>query len=347
MNILFFGDLNKYGRAIHRRNALRELGHHVESIPYVTISDNNKVASYNIINKVLWRLKVPISDNSSNKLCMEALLSMSYDIVWIDNGLLLFPWTLRKIKKLFPKIKVVLFSEDDLCVWHGMTLWLFLNFSKFSAIFTTKDHNLSELKAYGQKNVYKIYDSYITSLHRKVTSIDESIKLKFQSDVSAIGAYEPERANSLEYLAKNGVKVTVWGMGWNKHKTDYPKYLIIKNIFLIADEYTYAINSSKININFLRKINRDTITSRSIEIPACGGFMISERTKAQQALLSEGIDSEYFSNNDELLLKIKKYLKDDLCREKIARSGFDKVRTLKLDTKSIIELSLKKLLEVQ
>jgi spore maturation protein CgeB len=346
MNILFFGDLNKYGRAIHRRNSLVELGHNVQSVSYVAISVNNEVPRYNIFNKILWRLKVPIADHGSNKSCIKELQSKSYDLVWVDNGLLFFPSTLYKIKKQFPKIKIILFSEDDLCVWHGMTLWLLYNFSRFSAIFTTKEHNLTELKNHGQKNVFKIYDSYIPILHRKISPLSQSVTQEFCCDVSAIGAYEEDRANSLEYLAKNGIKVLVWGMGWRKFKTNYPDYLVIKDKFLVADEYSFAINCSKININFLRKINRDTITSRSIEIPACGGFMISERTYAQNAILLEGIDAEYFSSNAELLSKVRAYLNDTTKRELIALSGYNKVHSLSLDIKSIVNFSLEKLLEV-
>lgn len=343
MNILFFGDLNKYGRAIHRRNSLVELGHIVKSISYVEISSDNKVSKYNIINKILWRLKVPIADHGSNKACIKELQSKPYDVIWVDNGLLFFPWTLQRIKKKFPKIKVILFSEDDLCVWHGMTLWLLVNFSKFFAIFTTKEHNISELKEHGQKNVYKVYDSYVPHLHRKISSISHSVTQEYSCDVSAIGAYEAERASSLEYLAKNGVKVFVWGMGWGKFKTNYPEYLIIKDKFLVADEYSFAINCSKININFLRKINRDTITSRTIEIPACGGFMISERTAAQNAIFPEGTDAEYFSSDHELLSKIRTYLNDESKRQLIALSGYNKVLSLNLDIKSVVKFSLEKL----
>jgi spore maturation protein CgeB len=134
-------------------------------------------------------------------------------------------------------------------------------------------------------------------------------------------------------------------MGWGKFKTNYPEYLIIKDKFLIADDYTFAINCSKININFLRKINRDTITSRSIEIPACGGFMISERTAAQKAMFLEGVDAEYFSNDSELLTKIRTYLNDEPKRKIIALSGHNKVHSLKLDIKSIVKFSLEQLYE--
>ena len=64
---------------------------------------------------------------------------------------------------------------------------------------------------------------------------------------------------------------------------------------VVADNYRKTICSSKIILGFLRKINADTQTSRTFEIPACGGFMLMERTENQQRLFEEGKEAEYFS----------------------------------------------------
>ena len=82
----------------------------------------------------------------------------------------------------------------------------------------------------------------------------------------------------MQYLAKNGIKVNIFGNLWNKSFKS-SENLIIHRKELINNDYRSAISSSLITLCFLRKINDDQQTSRSIEIPACKGFMIAEKTE--------------------------------------------------------------------
>ena len=97
--------------------------------------------------------------------------------------------------------------------------------------------------------------------------------------------------------------------------------LDVKNEFLFGEDYSKAICATKINLNFLRKINRDEVTSRSVEIPACGGFMLAERTERHKHFYQEGIEAEFFESKEELLSKVKTYLSNSVKREKIAKAG--------------------------
>ena len=98
----------------------------------------------------------------------------------------------------------------------------------------------------------------------------------------------------------------------------------MRNEFLFGEDYSRAICSSKININFLRKINRDEVTSRSVEIPACSGFMLAERTERHSSFFEEGIEAEFFSSNQELLEKVRQYIENESAREKIAMAGYQR-----------------------
>ena len=79
----------------------------------------------------------------------------------------------------------------------------------------------------------------------------------------------------------------------------YPN-LVIENKGLYSEDYSKSFQAFKISLCFLRKINYDQQTTRTVEIPACGGFMIAERTAEHKAMFEEGKEAEFFSSNEEL-----------------------------------------------
>ena len=140
-------------------------------------------------------------------------------------------------------------------------------------------------------------------------------------DVGFIGAWEEERCKSILYLVDHGVKVKVFGDArWNKY-ANYSPNLTIMGRLLKNEDYCKSLQAFRISLCFLRKMNFDTQTTRSVEIPACGGFMMAELTDEHLNLFAENKEAVYFSSNEELLKKCLYYLNNEQERNAIAIAG--------------------------
>jgi spore maturation protein CgeB len=332
--ILFIGDLNEYGRGYQRYRTLKEMGHSVVAHSHTFVSEPGKIQPPTMLYRVFSKLRLTLDDMSVNAALQLEIRKSHFDVIWIEKGNMVYPWTLSAIKTMAPDTALISCSEDDMYAKHGHSRWYRWGLHHYDCVFTTKTYNLQELKQLGAKKTKLFLDSFDEIIHRPI-QLTEIERKHFECDVGAIGAFEYERAASLQYLAENGIKVSIWGNGWKEWVGRHPN-LDIKNEFLFGEDYSKAICATKINLNFLRKINRDEVTSRSVEIPACGGFMLAERTNRHLEFFEEGREADYFSSDEELLTKIRIYLHNDSFRKQIALAG----RKRCLDSKYSISAQL-------
>jgi len=158
--------------------------------------------------------------------------------------------------------------------------------------------------------------------HRPVP-VSAAERKRWGGPVGFIGQWEPDRADSLRALARAGVPVRVWGYTWERMRAA-PPGLVLENRAVWGEDYAKAICAFDINLCFLRKVNRDRQTTRSIEIPACAAFMLAERTDEHLRLFEEGKEAEFFSDAPELIQKTRYFLEHSDERLAIARAGYER-----------------------
>lgn len=140
------------------------------------------------------------------------------------------------------------------------------------------------------------------------------------------------------FLANNGIKVTIFGGGWDTAPNwVQSSSLDIQNRIIRNEEFLDVLHKSKIALNFLRKFNDDVTNTRSFVIPASGAFMLSERSNAHKKYFIEGKEAEFFSTQEELLEKVQYYLTNDEEREKIASNGLRRAQTSGYDYHSQLQ----------
>jgi spore maturation protein CgeB len=304
--VLFIGDLNQGTRSLMRAQKLKNLCGGVLTLSNTPVPFIAGVDKPTVLARVLNKLRLPVDETGIN----DALRKISrgkwsFDIVWVEKSTMLRPETIRALRDAFPESCLISLSEDDMYALHNRSRYYEKCLPLYDVVFTTKTYNLDELKQLGAKRTEFFLDSYDEELHRPLpeySTID-----KKDIDVSFIGTYEPERASSIRWLGEKGIKVVVFGNGWESVKYDSKK-ILIKNQAVYGEEYVRTINRTKINLGFLRKINRDQVTSRTMEIAGANSFLLAERTSRHLELFEEGSEAEFFSSESELLTKIESYL---------------------------------------
>lgn len=319
MKILFIGDLNPVGRSYQRKNAFEDIGHDVTAISWVP--EGTLGCKPSLVGRVLWKIGVPPDLTMTNKKILQEVRANHHDILWIEKGNTIWPRTLRVVKKLSPATRVVSNSEDDMFALHNRSWFYTWGLKYYDIVFTTKSYNCNpdELPALGAKRVVFVDKAYDRHAHRPV----ELTRIEMEqigADVGFIGSYERERAESMLYLARKGVKVRIWGTRWDRFPHSHPN-LIVEHRPLYGEEYVKGLCATRINLCFLRKMNRDLQTDRTMEIPACGAFMLAERTDEHLRLFEEDKEAVYFSSNEELLEKVRYYLEHEEERKAIALAG--------------------------
>ncbi len=320
--LLFFCNEDK-ATSWQRSEAFKNLGYEITILYHTQL--NIKTSLFKrIVKGIFHRIGIPFEQSNENEKLLSALDKKPFEILFIEKCLTLKPKTLKKLKVKFPALKLICYSLDDFNGKGNISNYFNHCIPMYDLIATNKEHNVGEYYNLKAKKVYYFKNAYSRQVHKPVQVSDED-REKFGADVTFIGNHEKVRAEYLMYLAQNNIKIKVWG--WNKASSfsgiNHPN-IYNMNRHLYFEEYSKAICSSKINLNFLRTANRDTETTRSIEIPACGGFMMAQFSTQHLELFKENEEAVFFNNKEELLQKVKFYLTNENERIKISLLGYNR-----------------------
>lgn len=283
----------------------------------------NKMLTFLINLKERWGVRIYLNTESLNEMIFEKIKEFSPRFIVFNKPVFIKPFTVKNIQN--EGIKVFAYYPDDPFNPRTTSRDLQKATPLYDCHFTTKSYTVSELLEAGAKKVVFIPHASDTTLYYPEETLEEERK-KIGADVVFIGSYyEKYRAEILEKLCQRGYDLKVYGNRWGKcrgFKCLKEKALMYKPVE--ADEYRRVMNSSKIALGLLAKVIPEQHTHRTFEIPACGTFMLHERTKEAMDLFKKGEEAEFFGSFEELVEKIDYYLKHDEERKRIARNGHKK-----------------------
>lgn len=325
LNILFVGPLRPGSTTLHRMTALQELGHQVQAIDTWHAAPSwHPLALKDRLVVRAYRHGSPVQPGyrdwaDTNRALLTACRSGHWDLVWIEKGLTIEPATLASIGN-DGRTRIVGYSPDDMLGRHNHSRQFLQGLPSYHAFFTTKSYNVAELKGLGCPAVFFIDNAFDPKTHRPVT-LTPSQKQMLGGDVGFVGSFEQDRAESMRLLVRAGINVRVYGGNWMRAGRRRVANLDIEGNTVVAEDYARVICAFAINLHFLRKLNRDQQTTRSIEIPACGQLMLAERTQEHLALFEDGVEAIFFDSDEELLDKTRYFLKHPDQGEKIGQAG--------------------------
>jgi spore maturation protein CgeB len=348
--VLYMGELQAFTRSYQRFRAIYDLSEEME-YEIMSMSDLAEKKSITLLDRLLNKLGYTayfFELDKINQKLTDLVFQEKPNLLWIDKGTMVKSQTLIHIKQNFPGIILVLYSPEYIKPKHNHSKYLIQSLPLYDYWLTPMSQNCScsWVEARKPKNTICVNQGYDKYLHRPLELTDEE-KEQLTSDVSFIGTFEKSRANIMLNIAKAGIKVRIWGNLWQKWANSHPN-LIIENKPLYGENYIKALCGSKVNLAFLRKANQDQQTSRTIEIPACGAFMLAERTRELQQLFEEGKEVEFFDINNipEMIEKIKYYLNHEEERKAIAQAARNRCSSSKYSYKEILRPLLKKIIRL-
>jgi len=315
--ILYVGPLLADSTTIQRLHALQAFGYEISTVTTAKPAAHQRLSLFaRVRNRFLGKR----DRTGANGRILSELRTTPFDLLWIDKGLTVHPQTLQNVRRTQPSCLIVGFSPDDMMNPRNQSRCFLRGLRLYDWYITNKSYNVAELKALGCPRVVFMDNGFDPATHRPMPVSAEERK-RFGGAVGFIGQWEPHRAGSLRALAQAGVPVRVWGYTWERMK-NVPDGLTLENRPLWGDDYAKAICAFDINLCFLRKCNRDLQTTRSVEIPACGAFMLAERTVEHLRLFREGVEAEFFSSDAELVTKTYSYLGHPEKRRLMAQQGY-------------------------
>lgn len=321
--ILFIGDLNAYARSYQRYRAFRSLGYEVKGISFTPDGwIPSKSGGPDLVYRLMNKIGFSPDKTGVNQKIIRSVANFSPELVWIEKGLMIKPKTLKRCKEIKPNMDLILWAEEYVFPRHNRSFYYTRCIPLYDAVVTPRSQNLKKkgLPAFGAGKILLVDETYHKNTHRPLP-LNEEQKRRFGAEVSFIGSFEDDRAMKMLYLAKNGISVRIWGNGWQKWVNKHDN-LYVANEPIYGNDYARAICASKICLGFLRKTNEDLQTNRTMEIPACGTFMLAERTSEHVMLFEEGSEAEFFDSKEELLEKCQYYLEHEEEREEIAKAGY-------------------------
>lgn len=313
-SILYVAPLAPFSTAQYRLNALRRLQQEAHVFDVRAYTPTGRVAQWLQFHYPFG----PLVARANRDLC-RTVAELRPDIVWFDKPTMFTAETMRAIHRAGSKIIFYVLDapfgpRNDGC-WRQ-----FLKAYRFADLHCLlRDADVPRYGAQGLPWIKSML-SFDPQMHfPPPPGFNDAERTR---EVSYIGhPYEQRPAFLLSLGRDHHLPVFVNGNVWQRLLTENERQFLTIGDFLAGDSYRTGIWKSKINLSFITEENEEDIAHKSVEIAACGGFLLALRTPGHQAIFEEDREAVFFSSIEECADKCRYYLSRPDLREAIAARG--------------------------
>ena len=257
-------------------------------------------------------------NRSFRKLCD----SFRPDLILITSGKHLNQQTVHWAKEHTGAV-MVNYATDDPFNRAVTTKDFYSSISCYDFYACTKRAIIPEVQAAGCPGAFFVPFGYKPEHHFPERPMTLEERRRFDADVAFVGGCDGDRVPIMSQIprARPGLRLNLFGWFWDRYSSTRPYF----RGAAFGRDQRLAFSGAKIVINLVRRANRDTHGPRTFEIPACGGFMLTDRTDEQCSFLAEDKEAVYFSSTEEMIDKIRYYLAHDSARRRIAEAGYRRI----------------------
>jgi spore maturation protein CgeB len=284
-----------------------------------------------------WRFQRGPLVESINKTILNGFdVKKNYDLIWIEKGVFIKESTLRQLKMVSKKL--VHFTPDPAFLYHKSR-----HFTKglkhYDFCITTKSFELGLYKNKGAKNVIYCTQGYDEDLHKPMVPFEDKIY-----DICFIGHHEQERELVLSQLLQVGFSIALAGIKWKSFvkRNRQKKNLHYFGKHVAGENYTLLISQSKLGLGLLSKWIPEKHTTRTMEIPACGTILVTEKNEETEFMFRES-DVIFFSDIDSISNQIAQILKNPAELKLKTKLGREAILSGDFSHRKIVEKVLDKI----
>jgi len=300
MKLMLVGSDNYYAIENFYVKYLREAGVEVMHFPAQTLF--YKFYQKSLLNRIIFRAGFSSVLKKVNRQFKSAVTNFNPEFIWVFKGMEIFPSSLQWARD--KNIKLINYNGDSPFIFSGRgsgnknvtrSIGLYDLFLTYSLV----DKNKMESERGVRSEIIPFGFDISDELFKQCEQITEVKKVCF------IGNADSFRADFLYSLVDKGIKLDVYGDGWNRHLkhlgiTVYPP---VKN-----DEYWKTLRSYRIQLNLMRPHNPTTHNMRTFEAAGVGAIQLAPDTPDHRQYFKRGVEIFLFEDVNSCVSEIRKLM---------------------------------------